>query len=163
MFRNILVAVDGSPDADQALAQAVDLAESEHTHLTVMTALPRISGPGCLLPGAPVGELIAGAHGQAEAVLRDARDQVPADVPVTTMLTEQPIRTALIRQIADGRHDLVVMGSRGRGAVRSALLGSVSHYVLHHSPVPVLIVHADGTRKPESIETAAGVASGIAA
>jgi nucleotide-binding universal stress UspA family protein len=47
----------------------------------------------------------------------------------------------LLKQIAEGQHDLVVMGSRGRGAVRSALLGSVSHHVLHHSDVPVLIVH----------------------
>jgi nucleotide-binding universal stress UspA family protein len=163
MFHNILVAVDGSPDADQALAQAIDLAESEHTRLTVLTALPRIGGPACLVPGAPVGELIAGAHAQAEAVLRDARDQIPDDLPVTTMLTEQPIRIALIHQITDGHHDLVVMGSRGRGAVRSTLLGSVSHHVLHHSPVPVLIVHADHTSKPEPIEIAAGASSAVGA
>jgi nucleotide-binding universal stress UspA family protein len=163
MFHNILVAVDGSPDADQALAQAIDLAESEHTHLTVMTALPRIVGPGSLMPGAPVGELIAGAHAQAEAVLRDACDQIPDDLPVTTLLTEQPIRIALIRQITDGHHDLVVMGSRGRGAVRSALLGSVSHYVLHHSPAPVLIVHADRPHKPEPIQIAPAADSAAAA
>jgi nucleotide-binding universal stress UspA family protein len=96
-------------------------------------------------------------------VLRDARDQIPDDLPVTTMLTEQPIRTALIRQIADGHHDLVVMGSRGRGAVRSALLGSVSHFLLHHSPVPVLIVRADRTPEPEPIEIAAAAGSAVAA
>ena len=163
MFHNILVAVDGSPHAAQALAQAVDLAESEHTRLTVMTALPRVTGPGYLVAGAPVDELIAGAHAKAEAVLREARDRIPNDLPVTTMLTEQPIRTALLHQIKDGDHDLVVMGSRGRGAVRSTLLGSVSHYVLHHSPVPVLIVHADDTPKPEPIELAAGAGSGVGA
>ena len=58
------------------------------------------------------------------------------------MLSGEPVRSALVSQIAAGAHDLVVMGSRGRGALRSVLLGSVSHYVLHHSPVPVLIVHA---------------------
>jgi nucleotide-binding universal stress UspA family protein len=58
------------------------------------------------------------------------------------VLTGEPVSSALIHQIEKGGHDLVVMGSRGRGPVRSALLGSVSHFVLHHSPVPVLIVHA---------------------
>jgi nucleotide-binding universal stress UspA family protein len=48
-------------------------------------------------------------------------------MPVTSVLSEQPIRVALSRQIAEGHHDLVVMGSRGRGGVRAALLGSVSH------------------------------------
>src|SRR5258707_8897595 len=84
----------------------------------------------------------ADARSSAEAVLRRARDRVPDDLPVTAIFTDEPIRPALIEQIKRGGHDLIAMGSRGRGAIRAALLGSVSHYVLNHSPVPVLIVHA---------------------
>jgi nucleotide-binding universal stress UspA family protein len=80
---------------------------------------------------------------EADRVLRAAADRVPDDVSVTTILTEDPIRSAILKRVREGHHDLVVMGSRGRGAVRSAVLGSVSHNVLHHSPVPVLVVHAD--------------------
>jgi len=152
MFRNILVAVDGSPDSDEALAQAIDLAESEHTRLTLMTAEPQIPATAYLTPA--INTLIAQTHADTEAVLRRARDRVPEDLPVTTVLTDEPIRTALIHQIEAGHHDLVAMGSRGRGAVRSALLGSVSHYVLNHSPVPVLIVHAEHAREAASVEAA---------
>jgi nucleotide-binding universal stress UspA family protein len=147
MFRDILVAVDGSPDAEQALAQAIDLAKSEHTRLTLITAVPQIPATSLLIPGAVTEHEVAGARSWAAAILRQARDQVPADVPVRTVVTDQPIRLALVGQIKAGHHDLVVMGSRGRGAVRSALLGSVSHYVLNHSPVPVLIVHAERSQQ----------------
>jgi len=99
--------------------------------------------------------MLEDAHAEAEAILRRARERVPDGVSATTVLSEQPIRAALLRQIADGHHDLVVMGSRGRGAVRAALLGSVSHHVLHHSPVPVLIVHADRSREARNPELAA--------
>jgi nucleotide-binding universal stress UspA family protein len=47
----------------------------------------------------------------------------------------------LLKRAAAADHDLIVMGSRGRGAVRSAFLGSVSHFVLNHTTVPVLIIH----------------------
>jgi nucleotide-binding universal stress UspA family protein len=155
MFHHILVAVDGSPHADQALTHAIDLASCARTRLTLMTAVPEVPTPAYLTPGVPVGALGDEARADAKAVLRSARDRVPDDVPVTTVLTDQPIRGALIHQIEESRCDLVVMGSRGRGTVRSALLGSVSHYVLHHSPVPVLIVHAENVPRIEPLEVVA--------
>jgi nucleotide-binding universal stress UspA family protein len=155
VFHNILVAVDGSANADAALAHAIDLAESEHTRLTLMTAVAEVPAAAYVMAGEEAGRMLANARGQAEAILRQARDRVPADLPVTTVLSEQPIRLALVRQIKQGGHDLVVVGSRGRGAVRAVLLGSVSHYVLHRSPVPVLIVHAERSPHPRIRETPA--------
>jgi nucleotide-binding universal stress UspA family protein len=151
MFHSILVAVDGSPHADRALTHAIDLAECEHARLTLMTATAELPPGTFLTAGGLAGTLVADARSEAQAIIRRARDRVPADLPVTTIVTEQPIRLALIAQIKEGHHDLVVMGSRGRGAVRATLLGSVSHYVLHHSPVPVLIVQA-GEPAPARVE-----------
>jgi nucleotide-binding universal stress UspA family protein len=156
MFRNVLVAVDGSADAEEALSQAIDLAESEHTRLTLITGVQIPVMPSYVAASAAgIAELQANARAWAEATLAGARERVPRDLPVTTILTDQPIRTALIAQIKRGQHDLVVMGSRGRGAIRSALLGSVSHYVLNHSPVPVLTVHADRHAAPNAVDAGA--------
>jgi nucleotide-binding universal stress UspA family protein len=149
MFHNILVAIDGSSHAHLALAQAIDLAESQHTKLTLMTAVAPVPVATCFVACEAIATLSEDALAEAKSILRRACDQVPEDLPVTTVLTDQPVRGALIRQIDAGHHDLVVMGSRGRGAVRSALLGSVSAYVLHHSPAPVLIVHAE---RPPAVE-----------
>jgi nucleotide-binding universal stress UspA family protein len=144
MFHNILVAVDGSQDADEALTQAIDLAGSEHTRLTLITGVQKLPSVAYLgLTTAPLAQIDAGARSCAENVLRGARDRIPRDIPVTTLLIDQSIRTAIIERARRGGHDLIVMGSRGRGAVRSTLLGSVSHYILNHSPVPVLIVRTD--------------------
>src|ERR687885_266416 len=99
MFRNILVAVDGSIHSDRALDEAIDIARGSHARLTIITgaAEPRTAS------------MIALSSGAAAA-----------------------LGPGLLRY-----------AERGLRAVRSALLGSVSHWVLHHSPVPVLVVHAD--------------------
>ena len=143
MFHDILVAVDGSSHAERALTEAIDLAKSEHARLTLMTGVAEVPWPAYLNSGAAVSDLAMETRAEAESVLQRAGERVPDDVPFTTLLVEGPIGPTLIHQIKAGAHDLVVMGSRGRGAVRSALLGSVSHFVLHHSPVPVLISHSE--------------------
>jgi nucleotide-binding universal stress UspA family protein len=143
MFHNILVSVDGSDHAEQALTEAIDLAAASRARLTILTAVPRPSS--WAFAGASAGaaeRLVVELEHESQKILRYAADRIPAEIPVTTILTHEPVRSALLERIRDAGHDLVIMGSRGRGALRSSLLGSVSHDMLHHSPVPVLIVHA---------------------
>jgi nucleotide-binding universal stress UspA family protein len=150
MFHNILVAVDGSPHADRALTEAIDLARGSHARLTIITSAgEQRAGTMMALASGATAALGPAILQESDAILRAAADRVPDDISITTILTEKPIRQAILKRIADGNHDLVVMGSRGRGTVRSAVLGSVSHHILHHSPVPVLVVHADGEREPD--------------
>ncbi|MEA2159526.1 MAG: hypothetical protein QOD66_1906 [Solirubrobacteraceae bacterium] len=166
MFRNILVAVDGSRHAEQALTEAIDLATAANGRLTLITAIPRppswASTPATVAACEP---LAAELEREATQVLCDAVQRVPENVPVTTILTPKPIRKALLAQVKSANHDLLVMGSRGRGALSASLLGSVSHFVLNHSPIPVLVIHteedrvsADG-RAPGEAKAPAGQAS----
>ena len=103
---------------------------------------------------------------EAQATLKAAVDRVPASIPVTKILTRDPIREALMARIRSGEHDLVVMGSRGRGAFSASLLGSVSHYALNHSQVPVLIIHTEDEapqrRSASDAEEAGGGGAAVA-
>lgn len=143
MFRNILVSTDGSAHANRALDEAIDLARSEHARLTVLTAVAPPSSWAYAAPSAAeaVNQLCEQKERDGKEIIADALRRVPDDVSVTTIITHDPVADVILQRVREGHHDLVVMGSRGRGTVRSALLGSVSHHVLHHSPVPVLIVH----------------------
>ena len=144
MFRNILVCVDGSAHAERALREAIDLAAAERSRLTILTAVPRPPYWACNpLTAAGIEPLANDLANEAKATLKAAVDRVPAEIPVTKILTHEPIREALMARIRSGAHDLVVMGSRGRGALSASLLGSVSHYALNHSRVPVLIIHTE--------------------
>jgi nucleotide-binding universal stress UspA family protein len=99
--------------------------------------------PPGVLRSSPAGALAAAElpvyHSK---VLRAAVEKVPRELPVTTLLLDgQPARE-IVKAAKQYEHDLIVIGSRGRGRATAALLGSVSHEVLHEAPVPVLVVHA---------------------
>jgi nucleotide-binding universal stress UspA family protein len=144
MFHNLLVCVDGSVHADRALDEAIDLAEAGGGRLTILTAVPRppywAATPATL---AAVEPLVADLAREAQEALRQAVDRVPDTIPVTSILSRKPIREALIDRLRSGEHDLLVMGSRGRGALTASFLGSVSHFALNHATVPVLIIHTE--------------------
>ncbi|HXD70292.1 MAG TPA: universal stress protein [Gaiellales bacterium] len=143
MFLNILVAVDGSAHADRALEEAVDLARAQRSRITLVSVASRTAWRFMAGPYTGLLPTQDDANREAETTLRAAAARLDDDMPVTTVVGQGAAAAAIIRRAAEGAHDLIVMGSRGRGGAAAALLGSVSHGVLNHSPVPVLIVHAD--------------------
>jgi nucleotide-binding universal stress UspA family protein len=140
VYRSILVAVDGSPDAEAALAHAASLARDQNARLTLLTAIPPLPATALLASGAapPRSEVIR----HYADTLRAATDSLPPDVSVTTLLVEATPARALIQRAESGDYDLIVMGSHGHGRLHTSLLGCVSQKVLSASPVPVLLTRA---------------------
>ena len=162
MFHNILVCVDGSEHSERALVEGIDLATTQRARLTLLTAVSRPPYWANTPLTAGIEPLAVDLQKEAEKTLRSAVDQVPASIPLTKILSEDPIREALICQIKSGKYDLVVMGSRGRGALSASLLGSISHYALNHSEIPVLIVRADEDEDRSPVQATADAVSNAA-
>lgn len=150
MFRSILVAVDGSAHADAALDQATDLARCQHSRLTLLCSWrpqPWYGGEAAAI--VDIGQLEADLQAEAGGMVAAAAARVPAGLEVETRVVCDRAADAILAEVERGGHDLIVMGSRGRGGLRSLLLGSVSLSVLHRSRVPVMIVHAPADRHRE--------------
>jgi nucleotide-binding universal stress UspA family protein len=145
VFRSVLVPVDGSAHAKKALAEAVDLVQATGAELTVMTSVPDAVTWGTVTAPSAAGDiqaLIADSEQGFRTLLDEAVATVPESLGAKKVEGYGPAGPAIVKQVDAGGHDLVVMGSRGRGEVASLLLGSVSHHVVHSTRAAVLIVHA---------------------
>ena len=140
-YRHIMVAFDGSPEAELALDHAVALAQNQRARLALVAVLPPVPPLAWQAPGG-VRQLHDDQQSDLDRRLRAAADRVPDDLSLTTRLLEGDPAHALLRAAEEGDHDVIVMGSRGRGRVTAALLGSVSNRLMHAAAVPVIVVHA---------------------
>jgi nucleotide-binding universal stress UspA family protein len=142
MFRDILVALDQSPTAQRALAEATELAEALNSQLTIISIVPPIPS-FAYRAGIDVGALEQEAEKETDKLLREAVAGLPEGLPVTTVLKHGHPGEEIVKQIEAGDHDLVVMGSRGLGRVTANLFGTVGGYVHFHSRIAMLVVHPD--------------------
>lgn len=139
-FHSILVPLDGSKPSQRALDQAVylaELCEANIALLHVMNPNSKISSFEQVSLGGYIPDNI---KEDGWAILNEALPQVPNTVKTESFL-EIGVPTEFIVDFCQANHyDLIIMGSRGRGAIKQLLLGSVSSYVLYHAPCPVLVV-----------------------
>jgi nucleotide-binding universal stress UspA family protein len=139
-MNRILITTDGSHGAGHALEQGLSLAADVGAEVVVAYARP---SPNPLL-GAPYYQTVITEQAQhARAVITDAKlHAAPFEVDVTYEVVEgDPVETIL--ELARSHDvDLIVVGSRGLGAVKGLVLGSISNAILHHADRPVLVAKA---------------------
>jgi nucleotide-binding universal stress UspA family protein len=140
----IVVGVDDSAHAHQALDWAMREAAARQTALTVLTVVPTMASPwtGNPLSVPNADEALRHAKKTAEEAAAKSASEIsgPGPVSVTVNVFAGYPAQALIDASKDA--ELVVVGSRGAGGFATLLLGSVSNQVAHHSACPIVIVPA---------------------
>jgi nucleotide-binding universal stress UspA family protein len=138
MFQNILVAYDGSPHSERALATAIEVAKCAGATITLLNAYDKIPDDlGEPNFQAALDRTVIAARDKMLKVLEQVRQQ---GLTASMNVLEGPPADAILRVAETEKHDLIVMGSRGLGLIQELLLGSVSERVTRHAKIPVLIV-----------------------
>jgi nucleotide-binding universal stress UspA family protein len=140
-MKRILVGVDGSEPALKAARLAAEIALRFGARLTLAYVVPRL-----LLPpdayGLTVAEVESEHQSFAQKLLAAARAKLgEPGVEVDTFVLYGSPAESLAEAAAQLDADLVVVGSRGRGAVARSLLGSVTDRLVHVSSKAVLVSH----------------------
>ena len=139
-YPRILVAFDDPPAASFALRHVVPYAVDQRSHLTLLTVVPH-PPRSVVAAGVSLQQLEDDMESEAATHLREVAAALPRGLSVTTVLRHGDPAEEILAVLAEQPFDLLCMGARGRGRVSGALLGSVSTAVLHHSPVPVIVLH----------------------
>ena len=141
MYRTILVPLDGSAKAEQALPVAIGLARRSNAELRLMHCLDFVS-----LPPAETNTewWHACARADADSYLQGVATRIDSSVRVslTTCSEELDAASAILNEANRVRTDLIVMTTHGRGVFDRAWLGSVADAVVRQSSVPVLLLRA---------------------
>jgi nucleotide-binding universal stress UspA family protein len=139
-MKRILAAIDGSDQSLKAAQMAADIALRFGAQLTLVHVVPKLLLPPDVY-GLTLAEVEKEHRAYAEKLLQKAIAYLaePGVDTTSTILYGTPAES-IAEEAAAPDVGMVVVGSRGHGAVARMFLGSVSDRIVHISPKPVLVV-----------------------
>ncbi len=146
----ILLATDGSEEARQATQAAAELSKETGSEVHIAYVLPspaELRGHH-LYSQEVMRSVLEQAEGEARSFLEEQAKQVGASggkVAETHLRAGEPDKE-IVRLSEELGVGTIVMGSRGLGGLRRALMGGVSESVVRHAHCPVFVVRGNGAR-----------------
>lgn len=141
MFNHILFPTDGSENSEQALLKVISLANRFKIKVTVLNAYDIVLGSAAIGMYEYYADLKDKMKENAEEIVKKVNDKLKnMDINTQGLIMEESAGPAIVEVAKQEECDLIVIGTRGLSGFKTFLLGSVSHYVVHHTDVPVLLI-----------------------
>jgi nucleotide-binding universal stress UspA family protein len=141
MYKAIVWSTDGSQHAERALPHVKELARAEGATITIVHVVERIEGGGA------VGLPRRADEAEVQAQLQKVAGELSEEGFSVSLIIRGDVGTRPAHEVLEVARevdaDLIVVGSRGLGAISGLLLGSVAHRLLHIARCPVLVVPAE--------------------
>lgn len=144
-MKPIMLATDGSPSAEAATREAIELAKHLGVPLLAVSVEHNsVPAYGYYGYAEVVAEMRKAEHERVEHVLEAVQQRArEADVECETLPLEGLPAREICETAATRDVRLIIIGAHGWNRIGRLIHGSVSTYVLHHAPIPVLVVHGD--------------------
>jgi len=138
-FKKILVAYDGSPDSEKALAMAASLAQDLAAEILLISVVS--TTPGAVSEDMDYSTWITNAEKiYAEKVEAAKKYCAEKHIEVRTKVLHGNPASEIINDARQEKADVIIAGTRGLGGFGQLLLGSVAHQLVTYSDIPVMIV-----------------------
>ena len=145
MYKNIMVAVDGSDTSDKALQEAINLAKDQQATLRIVYAIDEVNiNVGSEFPN-PTDVEKAWIDSGREILGKAQNSASTMEIKAEAQLLEinklgVGIADAIVQEAKTWPADLIVAGTHGRSGLSHLLLGSVAEGIVRISPVPILLI-----------------------
>jgi nucleotide-binding universal stress UspA family protein len=143
MYKTVVVGTDGSPRADKAVDEAIDLAKSENARLILVAAFSANENHWEQIQSSAKTSRVNLADVAEQVLARTAKRAEEQGVQVDYGAQEGDPAEVILEVADREKADLIVVGNKGITGAKRFFLGSVPNKVVHHAPCGVMVVRTD--------------------